>query len=43
MFREIDIRQPQRYVGRPPMAAAAGGSIDRHEREQAEIAAAAIR
>ncbi|WP_420969485.1 2-oxoglutarate dehydrogenase E1 component [Bradyrhizobium sp. B120] len=43
MFREIDLRRPLRYVGRAPMAAAAGGSIDRHEREQAEIVAAAIR
>ncbi|NOJ50822.1 2-oxoglutarate dehydrogenase E1 component [Bradyrhizobium archetypum] len=42
MIREIDIRRPLRYIGRPPMAAAAGGSIDRHEREQAEIVAAAI-
>ena len=30
------------YVGRPPMAAAAGGSIDRHEREQAGIVEAAF-
>ncbi|MDH2406578.1 2-oxoglutarate dehydrogenase E1 component [Bradyrhizobium sp. SSUT18] len=43
MFREIDMRRPLRYVGRPAMAAAAGGSIDRHQREQAEIVAAAIR
>jgi 2-oxoglutarate dehydrogenase E1 component len=43
MFREIDGRRPLRYVGRPPMAAAAGGSIDRHEREQAEIVSAALR
>ncbi|KRR29912.1 2-oxoglutarate dehydrogenase E1 component [Bradyrhizobium retamae] len=42
MIREIDIRRPLRYIGRPPMAAAAGGSIDRHEREQAEIVAAAV-
>lgn len=42
MFRE-SMRRPLSYVGRPPMAAAAGGSIDRHEREQAEIVAAAIR
>jgi 2-oxoglutarate dehydrogenase E1 component len=41
MFREIDRRRPLRYVGRSPMAAAAGGSIDRHEREQAEIVSAA--
>lgn len=43
IFREIDIRRPLRYIGRPPMSAAAGGSIDRHEREQAEIVATAIR
>lgn len=30
------------YVGRPAMAAAAGGSIDRHEDEQAEIIRAAV-
>lgn len=42
IFREIDMHRPLRYVGRRPMAAAAGGSIDRHEREQAEIVAAAI-
>ncbi len=30
------------YVGRPAMAAAAGGSIDRHEDEQAEIIRAAL-
>ncbi|WGR93415.1 hypothetical protein MTX20_01840 [Bradyrhizobium sp. ISRA435] len=42
MFRE-NVRRPLGYVGRPPIAPAAGGSIDRHEREQAEIVAAAIR
>lgn len=31
-----------RYAGRPPMAAAAGGSIDRHEDEQAVIIASAF-
>lgn len=41
MFK--DLRQSLGYIGRPPMAPAAGGSIDRHEREQAEIVAAAIR
>ncbi len=30
------------YAGRPPMAAAAGGSIDRHDSEQAAIVAAAL-
>jgi 2-oxoglutarate dehydrogenase E1 component len=35
-------RPPLRYVGRPAMAAAAGGSIDRHEREQDEIVSAAL-
>lgn len=30
------------YAGRPAMAAAAGGSIDRHEAEQAEIVAMAL-
>ncbi|CAO3436386.1 2-oxoglutarate dehydrogenase E1 component [Azospirillum doebereinerae] len=33
---------PLRYVGRPAMAAAAGGSIDRHELEQAGIVTAAF-
>ena len=40
MFREIDVRRHLRYVGRSPMAAAAGGSIDR---QQAEIVSAATR
>jgi len=31
-----------RYVGRPAMAAAAGGSIDRHDGEQAEIINSAL-
>jgi hypothetical protein len=30
------------FVGRPPMAAAAGGSIDRHEIEQANIIKLAV-
>lgn len=34
--------RPVAYVGRPPMAAAAGGSIDRHDGEQAQIIAAAL-
>lgn len=42
MFREY-MRRPLSYVGRPPIAPAAGGSIDRHESEQAEIIAAAVR
>ncbi|OHV79308.1 2-oxoglutarate dehydrogenase E1 component [Mesorhizobium sp. ORS 3428] len=33
---------PLTYVGRPAMAAAAGGSIERHEVEQREIMAAAL-
>ena len=32
-----------RYVGRAPMAAAAGGSIDRHEAEQAAVVEEALR
>ncbi|MFK4654267.1 2-oxoglutarate dehydrogenase E1 component [Bradyrhizobium japonicum] len=42
MMRQIGVRSPLRFVGRPPMAAAAGGSIDRHDREQAEIVDAAL-
>lgn len=42
-FFKENIGRPLGYVGRPPMAPAAGGSIDRHEREQAAIVAAAIR
>lgn len=42
MFKELDVRRPLHYVGRPRMAAAAGGSIDRHEAEQREIVATAI-
>ncbi|MER9469368.1 2-oxoglutarate dehydrogenase E1 component [Mesorhizobium sp. M0482] len=34
--------RPIAYVGRPAMAAAAGGSIDRHEVEQGDIIAAAL-
>jgi 2-oxoglutarate dehydrogenase E1 component len=34
--------QAPSFVGRPPMAAAAGGSIDRHEIEQAGIVKAAL-
>ena len=41
-FFEITGRPTIRFVGRPPMAAAAGGSIDRHEREQAEIVGRAL-
>jgi 2-oxoglutarate dehydrogenase E1 component len=40
-FIEITGKIALRFVGRPPMAAAAGGSIDRHEKEQAEIVAKA--
>ena len=39
---DATLRRPLRYVGRPAMAAAAGGSIDRHESEQAGIVAAAF-
>lgn len=42
IIREIAPGRPFSYVGRPSMAAAAGGSIDRHEAEQAEIIAAAL-
>lgn len=35
-------RRSVEYVGRPSMAASAGGSIDRHEVEQAEIIAEAL-
>jgi len=41
-FHEITGRTAIRFVGRPPMAAAAGGSIDRHELEQADIVAKAL-
>jgi 2-oxoglutarate dehydrogenase E1 component len=41
-FIEITGKIALRFVGRPPMAAAAGGSIDRHEKEQAEIVAKAL-
>ena len=41
-FVEITGKIALRFVGRPPMAAAAGGSIDRHEKEQAEIVAKAF-
>ncbi|WP_292414970.1 2-oxoglutarate dehydrogenase E1 component [Mesorhizobium sp.] len=34
--------RPLAYVGRPAMAAAAGGSIDRHDVEQGDIIAAAL-
>jgi 2-oxoglutarate dehydrogenase E1 component len=39
---ECSPSHPIRYVGRPPMAAAAGGSMDRHEREQEEIVLTAL-
>jgi 2-oxoglutarate dehydrogenase E1 component len=42
-FVEITGKIALRFVGRPPMAAAAGGSIDRHEKEQAEIVAKALK
>lgn len=42
LLADLVPRRPVEYVGRPPMAAAAGGSIDRHEVEQAEIVAAAL-
>ena len=41
-FVEMTGKIALRFVGRPPMAAAAGGSIDRHEKEQAEIVATAF-
>jgi 2-oxoglutarate dehydrogenase E1 component len=41
-FIEITGKIALRFVGRPPMAATAGGSIDRHEKEQAEIVAKAL-
>lgn len=39
---ELAPDRPFAYVGRPAMAAAAGGSIDRHEAEQGDILAAAL-
>ncbi|MGC4025207.1 MAG: 2-oxoglutarate dehydrogenase E1 component [Mesorhizobium sp.] len=42
ILSELAPSRPLQYVGRPPMAAAAGGSIDRHEIEQAEIISAAL-
>ncbi len=42
-FLELTGRPTIRFVGRPRMAAAAGGSIDRHEREQAEIVERAVK
>ncbi len=39
---ELAPTRPLAYFGRPPMAAAAGGSIERHEEEQAEIVAASF-
>jgi 2-oxoglutarate dehydrogenase E1 component len=41
-FAESGLGRRLRYVGRPPMAAAAGGSIDRHECEQEEIVSSAL-
>jgi 2-oxoglutarate dehydrogenase E1 component len=41
LVEELAFQAPS-FVGRPPMAAAAGGSIDRHEIEQAGIVKAAL-
>ncbi|HEY1944971.1 MAG TPA: 2-oxoglutarate dehydrogenase E1 component [Roseiarcus sp.] len=41
-FFEMTGRPAIRFVGRPRMAAAAGGSTDRHEREQTEIVERAL-
>jgi 2-oxoglutarate dehydrogenase E1 component len=41
-FAESGVGRLVRYVGRPPMAAAAGGSIERHEREQEKIVSTAL-
>lgn len=42
ILSQIAPTKPLQYIGRPRMAAAAGGSIDRHETEQAEIISAAL-
>lgn len=42
LIGEIVPGRALRYIGRPPMAAAAGGSIDRHDIEQSAIVAEAL-
>jgi len=42
LLSEAGISRALRYIGRPAMAAAAGGSIERHEDEQASLISAAF-